>query len=318
MHSHLIRQKERLDHFFSALDPSAFDQALTFCAECQGKIILTGVGKSGLIAESIAQMLTSLGTKAVFLSPLNACHGDLGMIETHDRVILLSKSGNTKELLDLAWVLQQEKMAMMAWVCAEGGKLKQYCAKTIVLPLLSELCPFDLSPTTSSVVQLIFGNALAVALMEKKEFSRENYRKNHPSGTIGKKLLTRVEDVMLKGDCIPLCDEEDAIGEILVELSDKRCGCLVVKNRRGEMSGIFTDGDLRRALKNLPQDVFTTPVKTVMTADFLSIQPGSLAVDALKLMQRDAQKKISVLPVVENQRPIGLIRLHDILALGID
>lgn len=319
MHPKLQRQKELIDRFFCDLDPKAFDEAIQFFLDCKGKIFFTGVGKSGVVAENLAQIMTSLGTKALFLSPMNALHGDLGMIDHEDKVVMISKSGNTEELFSLALLLKERKIPMMGLFCNAQGKLHAFCQKVAILPIESELCPYDLSPTTSSVVQMIFGNTLAVALMEKKNFSINDYLLNHPSGTIGKKISLKVQDVMLQENFIPICYQDQNIQEILVELSDKRCGCLLVLDENKAIQGVFTDGDLRRAIKKQKEQVFTKPVKEFMTCNFLAIKPEATLIEALKIMQNIKEnKQVGALPVIDGDQLVGIIRIHDILALGLN
>lgn len=319
MHPLMLRQKTLINQFFDSVDPSMMDLALEAILKCKGNVLFTGVGKSGLAAELLAMMLTSVGTKAFYLSPMNALHGDLGMISEVDLVIMLSKSGNTEELYQLGLLLQERSISIMGWFCQTKGKLSKICTSLIHLPLDKELCPFDLSPTTSTIVQLAFGNTVAVALMEKKEFSKEEYQLNHPSGTIGKKIRLKVQDIMLQNADIPKCHVKQSIQDILVELSDKRCGCILVLDDEKNLKGIFTDGDLRRAIKQDQQKVFATNVEHYMTQEFLSISPDRTLMEALKIMQDDMSlKKISALPVTSDNQLIGLIRLHDIISLGLN
>ena len=318
MHLNFMQQQKNiLDYFFSNIDPNILDDVTEKILNCSGNILLTGVGKSGHTAELIATMLTSVGTKAFFISPVNALHGDLGIISPNDLVILLSKSGNTQELKNLALILKEQKIQTMGWFCSKDGYLNKLCDETILLPLQKELCPYDLAPTTSTILQLIFGNTLAVTLMEKKKFSLESYRKNHPSGTIGKKISCNVETLMITKKNLPLCSTYNTVQEILVELSDKRCGCILVLDEEKKLKGVFTDGDLRRAIEKDKEKVFSTPIENYMTKEFLSIQPNLSIIAALEVMQKgDQRKKIQALPVLENDQLIGLIRIHDILSLS--
>jgi len=250
---------------------------------------------------------------------MNALHGDLGMISNPDLVIFLSKSGNTEELYQLAILLKERKIPTMGWFCQNNGKLVKLCDTVIYLPLEKELCTYDLSPTTSTIIQLIFGNTLAVDLMEKKNFSLEKYYLNHPSGNIGKKISLKVQDVMIKSPMIPICSLQQPIQEILVELSDKRCGCILVFDEDKKLQGIFTDGDLRRAIKQDKEKVFTNPVQRYMTRSFLSISPTATLQDAIATMQNKIdQKQVGALPVMQEETLLGLIRLHDIVALGLN
>jgi len=313
----MLQQKNILDYFFSNIDSNILDDVAEKIFKCSGNILLTGVGKSGHTAELIAVMLTSVGTKAFFISPMNALHGDLGIISSQDLVILLSKSGNTQELKNLALILKEQKIKTMGWFCSKDGFLNKLCDETVFLPLQKELCPYDLAPTTSTILQLIFGNTLAVTLMEKKNFSLESYKKNHPSGTIGKKISCNVEDLMVTEKNLPLCFIDNKVQEILVELSDKRCGCILVLDKEKKLKGVFTDGDLRRAIEKDKEKVFSSPISKYMSQEFLSITPKVSIISALEMMQKgDQRKKVQALPVLENDQLLGLIRIHDIVSLS--
>jgi arabinose-5-phosphate isomerase len=314
----MVRQKELINAFFDQVEEQALERALATIISCQGNILFTGVGKSGLAAELLATMFTSIGTKAFYLSPLNALHGDLGMISSPDLVVMLSKSGNTDELFQLGTLLNERGITMMGWFCQQGGKLEKICKTVIFLPLQNELCPYDLSPTTSTILQLTFGNTLAVALMEKKNFTLEKYKENHPSGTIGKKMTLKVQDVMLKENDIPVCFAKQTVQEILVELSDKRCGCILVLDEQNNLEGIFTDGDLRRAIKQDQEKAFSNSIGCYMTKKYLFTDPETQLVQALHLMQEKSQKKVAALPVIKEDKLVGLVRLHDIVALGLN
>lgn len=317
MHPLLIKQKDLINSFFDRLDPQMMDLVIERFMNVKGNIIFTGIGKSGIAAELIAMMMTSIGTKAFYLSPANAIHGDLGMIADDDLVVFLSKSGNTEELYQLSLLLKARKVQLMGWFCHTNGRLSKICDFVVNLPLEKELCPYDLSPTTSSIVQIIFGNTLAVALMEGKNFSLEHYLLNHPSGMIANKIRLKVSDIMLQNTSLPICFSDQEIKEVLVELSDKRCGCLLVLNEEKQLKGIFTDGDLRRAISKDAEKVFNHRVDLYATQKYISTHPEASIVEALKIMQEhDQAKKVNVLPVLENEKLVGLIRLHDIIGLG--
>jgi len=310
-------QKQYLTHFFDHLDMDRSEAVLKACQSVRGWVVLTGVGKSGIVAEKIAMTLVSTGTKALFLPAMNFLHGDIGVIGSEDLVLLLSKSGETEELLDLLPHLKRRGAKTCAIVSNLNSRLASQADLAVSLPVEKELCPFDLAPTTSTEVQLLFGDALAIALMKSKGFSLQAYGENHPSGTIGKKTTMTVDDIMIHGNGIPLCKPEDKLVDVLVELSNKKCGCLLVTDDSLNLKGIFTDGDLRRSLQALSSNVLDRTLSEVMTCSALSVQKGTLAWDAMKLMQRDPKKWIMVLPVVENQKVVGILRMHDIIHSGI-
>lgn len=310
-------QRRYISYFFDHLDIAQIERLLQKCQQSRGCIFLTGVGKSGIVAEKIAMTLVSTGTKAFFLPALNFLHGDIGIVDKDDLVILFSKSGETEELLDLLPHLKKRDATTCAVVSNSLSRLALQADLSIVLPVEKELCPFDLAPTTSTEVQLLFGDALAIALMKSKGISLQAYKENHPSGAIGKKTTLRVEDLMIRGAGIPFCTPQDRLVDVLVELSNKKCGCLVVTDEQQVLQGIFTDGDLRRSLQTFTPAVLEKSIQDVMTRSVSSISKDALAWEALKLMQKDPKKWHMVLPVVEGQKVIGILRMHDIIHSGI-
>ncbi len=307
--------RELLEDFFQRFDEAEFERCLQIFSQVSGQIYFTGIGKSGLVAKQLAVLYTSLGTKAFYLSPQDAFHGDLGYISRGDLVFIMSKSGQTEELEELALCIKQKGAQLVAIVCKEKTKLHALCDHVVYLPLKKELCPFDLSPTTSTIIQLIFGNTLAVLLMQRKGFSLDSYLLNHPSGAIGKKIGLKIDDVMIKGFALPVCRGKDSIQSILVELSKKKCGSILVLNEVGSLEGIFTDGDLRRALEKKADALFSLPIELFMTRFPVVVQSGSSARSALECMEK---KKISVLPVLDQDQVVGLVRLNDLIAVGIN
>lgn len=317
MLKHLFdKQKRYLDYFFENINFEMAESFFEVCQQCEGLIVFSGVGKSGLVAEKIAMTLVSTGTKALYLPPSNFLHGDIGIISRKDLFVMVSTSGETEELLDLVPFVRRRHALLLAIVSNPESRLAKASDLSVFLPVQKELCPFDLAPTTSTVIQLIFGDVLAVALMQAKNFSLEDYALNHPSGMIGKKLTVTVEDLMIKGDKIPIAHPKDLLVDVLVELSNKLCGCLLVIDDNGHLLGIFTDGDLRRALQTQGGKVLEKPVEELMTASALWITKDLLAWEALKMMQRDPKKWILVLPVLENGKVVGILRLHDIVNVG--
>ncbi len=311
------QQQSYLNHFYQHLDQERAGAFFDACLQSQGLLVLTGVGKSGIIAEKIAMTLTSTGTKAIFLPPTNFLHGDIGIVSESDTVIFLSKSGETEELLSLIPFVRKRKAKTLAIVSNPQSRLGKICDQSIYLPVEKELCPFDLAPTTSTAVQLLFGDVLAMALMRAKSFSVDGFAQNHPSGTLGKKMTLTVEELMLKGQEIPISSSEARLVDQLVELSNKKCGCLLITDETQQLLGIFTDGDLRRALQNQGPGVLEMPLKQLMTHSPLSVEPQMLAWDALKVMQKTPQRWIMVLPVVQANKIIGILRLHDIIQAGL-
>jgi arabinose-5-phosphate isomerase len=306
-------QRQYLNQFFDSIDYIQTQKVFEMLLACKGVVILSGVGKSGHIAEKISTTFLSTGTRSFYLSPANALHGDIGFVSPEDLFLCFSKSGGSQELIDLLPHVQKKGAKTVAVVSAPNSKLAKICDLSIVLPIQREICPYDLAPTTSTAAQLIFGDCLAVGLMQVKQFSIGDFAANHPSGSLGRKITFKVADLMLKGADIPLCKPTDPLMDVLHELSLKRCGCLLVADQQGTLLGIFTDGDLRRAIQTKGPDALRKPILELMTALPKSISPEKLAIEAVQQMEEDPARLITVLPVLEQGRVVGLIRMHDIL-----
>ena len=236
-----LQSQSHLAYFFDEIDLDQLRMVVDHLLSCRGTVFLTGVGKSGIIAKKIAMTMNSCGVKAGFLSPLNALHGDIGIVSAGDTVLLLSKSGEAEELLSLCPTLRNKGASLVAVVSQENSRLAKACDLTIILPVAKELCPFDLAPTTSTVVQLLFGDLVAIALMRAKNVSIDSFVLNHPAGQIGKRLTLKVKDLMVREKSLPLCGPQALLGESLVELSNKKCGCILVVDEAMHLLGIFTD-----------------------------------------------------------------------------
>jgi arabinose-5-phosphate isomerase len=317
METLIERSRKYLDYFYLNIEPASWNQALDICLKTKGHIYFTGIGKSGFIAQKIAMTLVSLGTRSLFLDPLNVLHGDLGVVEEGDVVIIMSKSGFTKELLDIVPHLKKRKARLIACVSSKNSPLEQICDQGVYLPVEGELDDNHLVPTTSTEVQLIFGNILSTAIMNSKGVDLQLYAALHPAGSIGKKLLTKVEELMLIEAQIPFCYPDSAIKDVLFELTSKKCGCVLVTDKNRALYGIFTDGDLRRSLQNIGTEALNMPVSKLMSSQPTFIDKDKTAFEAKKTMQQDAKTWVNVLPIVENNQVIGLVRLHDILKAGI-
>jgi arabinose-5-phosphate isomerase len=310
-------QKKYISHFFDGIDLPRAEQMLQLLQGCAGTLFFTGVGKSGLIAEKVATTMTSTGTRAHYMPPVDALHGDLGSFSSKDVLIVLSKSGESDELLSLIPYVRNKGVTTIAWVSRPNSRLERATDHSMLLPLERELCPFDLAPVTSAAVQLLFGDILAVALMQSKRFTLEDYARNHPAGRIGKRIVMRVRDLMLTDHALPLATPSDTLGSKLVELSDKRCGCLLLTDDQNQLQGIFTDGDLRRALQTHGAAALDKKLSDLMTTSFRSINADALAWDAMQKMEEDQKRPITVLPVLDSGRVLGLIKMHDILQSGL-
>jgi arabinose-5-phosphate isomerase len=310
-------QRRYINAFFDQINIEKAEAFLQECLKCKGLIVFTGVGKSGIIGEKIATTLVSTGTKALHLSPTNFLHGDLGVMTSTDLLVMISKSGETEELLALLPFAKRRGVRILAIVSNANSRLAKDSDLSICLPVEKELCPFDLAPTTSTELQLIFGDALAIGLMKAKGFSIGEYAFNHPSGIIGKKTTMTVSDVMIGGESVPTCRPYDRLVDVLGELSNKKCGCLIVVDDQEKLLGIFTDGDLRRALQNQGADVLKEQMESLMTQSAIRVPQHILAWEAMKIMQKDPKKWITVVPVVNDEKVVGVVRMHDIVQAGL-
>jgi arabinose-5-phosphate isomerase len=313
----LKEQKSHLEHYFDHLDLNAVDQVVQECLRTEGLIVFTGVGKSGIIAEKIAMTMVSTGTKALYLPATNFLHGDIGILSEKDMLVLMSRSGETEELLNLIPFAKKRNTRLLAVVSNPTSRLAKLCDLAINLPFQRELCPFDLAPTSSTAVQLLFGDLLAISLMRLKEFDLSTYALNHPSGAIGKKTTLTVAELMYKGSQIPLARPGTPLIDLLVELTNKKCGSLLIADKQDNFLGIFTDGDLRRALQVQGPSALNLPIETLMTPCAFTIHQEALAWEALKIMQKDPKKFVMMLPVLEQGRVVGLLHMHHIIQAGI-
>lgn len=313
----LDKEREYINYFFDHLDAREVEGIVDLLAACEGVMIFTGVGKSGLVAEKIAMTMTSSGSRAFYISPNNALHGDIGIVSDKDVVVMLSKSGESDELLSLIPTLRNKQTKLVAIVNAPNSRLAKSCDLSIHLPLKRELCPYDMVPTTSMVIQMIFGDVLAIALMRLKNFSLDQYALNHPGGRIGKRLSLKVNDLMLKGTSVPTCSPHDKLVDTLVELSNKRCGCVLIVDEAKKLQGIFTDGDLRRSLQKHGAIALESSMGELMTKTARSITPHHMAWEAMKEMESDQKNAITILPVLDEQKVVGVIKLHDIVQSGL-
>ena len=284
--------------------------ALDRLAELPGRVVVTGMGKSGQVARKIAATLASTGTPALFVHPAEASHGDLGMIVEGDALLALSNSGETAELADLLDYAKRFAIPVVAITGHGGSALARAADVALTLPEHVEACPMGLAPTTSTTIMMALGDALAVALLERKGFSRDDYQILHPGGRLGRKLL-KVSDIMHGGSDLPLIDPDAGMADALITMTGKGFGCVGVVDKDGVLKGIVTDGDLRR---HMSQDLLAKPAGDVMTSDPRTIRPDALASEALRLMNARA---ITNLFVVSEGRPIGIVHIHDCLRAGV-
>jgi len=290
-----------------------FDIACQLCLDCSGKIIVMGIGKSGHIADKLAATLASTGTPSFFVHPGEASHGDLGMISKSDVVMALSNSGKTEEIVSLLPILKNMGIKIIAMTGDENSKIAIASDVHIDVGVEEEACPMNLSPTASTTAALAMGDAIAVALLEKRGFSAEDFAKSHPGGSIGKKLLLLVQDIMHTEEQIPIVQQDHKLALGLIEMSEKALGMTAVINEKDELVGIYTDGDLRRTLET-NVNIQTTLMREVMTKDCITIKPDLLAVKAVEIIQ---DNKITSLIVVKKNKIVGALNIHDLFRAGV-
>ena len=288
----------------------AFIAALDLLHDVKGRAIVTGMGKSGHVARKIAATMASTGTPAQYVHPGEASHGDLGMITPADVVLALSNSGETSELRDLLEYTRRNAIPLIAITSRAGSTMDEMADVTLLLPATPEACPMGLAPTTSTTASLALGDALAVSLLERKGFSPQDFQVFHPGGKLGQTLL-RVSDLMHKGDAMPLCAADTPMKEAILAITAKSFGCVGVQDGDGRLTGVVTDGDLRR---HMEFDLLNQPAGDVMTADPKTIRPQALAAEAVAVMNKYS---ITGLFVVEDGKPAGILHIHDCLRAGI-
>lgn len=291
----------------------SFVDACEACRNCKGKIIVMGLGKSGHIADKMAATFASTGTPAFFIHPSEAIHGDLGMIDKEDVVLILSYSGETEEIVSLIPIIKNMGITIIALTGNKKSKLSKEATINLNVEVKEEACPMNLAPTASTTAALAMGDAIAVALLEKKGFTKEDFAKSHPGGYLGKQLLLSLSDIMHEGDEIPIVYETDKVASGLIEMSEKALGMTAVLNNKNELVGIFTDGDLRRTLEN-KVDIQNTYMKEVMKKDPYVMSGETLAYNAVAIIQ---EMKITSLLIVKDKTVIGALNIHDLFRAGV-
>lgn len=292
----------------------AFSGAVDLIAKISGRVVITGMGKSGLIARKIVATMNSTGTPAIFMHPSDAVHGDLGMVRPEDVVICISKSGDTEEVVQLIPMFKRIGVPMISIIGNKSSKLGRESDFVLDASVEQEACPYDLAPTASTTAALVIGDALAITLLERKNFTEEEFAMFHPGGNIGKRLFLKVEELMVKGKDIPKVLNTASLRETILVMTSGRLGAACVVNPSGELAGIITDGDLRRLLqKNF--DFSQMIVADVMTENPKVIKQNTLAVAAIEEMENF---NITQLIVIDNaRRPIGMLHLHDLVKAGL-
>lgn len=294
----------------SSIDAS-FVAACHAMLACRGRVVTTGMGKSGHIARKIAATLASTGTPAFHVHPAEASHGDLGMITEHDLVLALSNSGETDEVLTIVPILKRQGNLLIAMTGKPQSTLARLADVHLDVAVAEEACPLGLAPTTSTTAALAMGDALAVAMLEARGFTDQDFARSHPAGSLGRRLLLRISDIMHSGEEIPRVGADSTISQAMVEMSHKRLGMTAIVDAENRLLGVFTDGDLRRALDDLEADLRTVPIREVMGRNPKTIGPEKLAGEAARMMQ---DHQISALLVTdEHGQLIGALNIHDLL-----
>ena len=293
---------------------ASFNEAVVLLAKCQGRVIVTGMGKGGLVGQKISATLSSTGTPSLFLHSAEAIHGDLGRVTKEDVVLAISNSGETEEVIRMLPLIKKIGAKLIALTGNVKSTLAKHSDVVLDVSVKKEACPLGLAPTASTTATLAMGDAIAVCLLKKKGFREEDFAFYHPGGALGKRLLLKVEDIMRKGPANPVVGEEALIKDVLFKITEARAGAASVIDKRKKLTGIFTDGDLRRHLETDGQ-LARRKVKDVMTKNPVTISKDRLASEALRILK---EKRIDELPVVDPKgRPIGMLDVQDLLKAGL-
>ncbi len=310
------QESEALRRVGQVLDNS-FVSALRSLFECKGRVLVTGLGKSGIIARKLAATLTSTGTPSHFIHPVEAAHGDLGIVRGADIIISISRSGNNPEVVQLLDNCRQFGMTSIAITANIESAMAHSSDIVLHTPVQSEACPLNLTPTTSTLVAMAMGDALAVSLIKLRGFRREDFALFHPSGTLGRSLLTTVSSLMHIGDELPVVNDHLTLGESLPEMVGKRLGGACVVDDAGKLVGLCVDGDIKRVLLEQPE-ALGLPISQVMNPRPTTVGPDELALSALRMMEQRAEGPVTLLIVTDGEnKPLGLLHIHDILRAGL-
>ncbi len=310
----LDTEARAITNLASQVRTPAFIDACKLMLDCRGRVIVIGMGKSGHIAGKIAATLASTGTPAFFVHPGEASHGDLGMITAADVVLALSNSGETAEIITILPIIKRLDVPLIAMTGNPGSTLASAATAALDVGVEKEACPLGLAPTASTTAALAMGDALAVALLESRGFTEADFARSHPGGALGRRLLLMIDDLMHTGDTVPQVGIDTRLSDALMEMTRKGLGMTAVVDGHGKLAGVFTDGDLRRAIDH-KIDIHNAPIRDVMTVNPKSVTPGKLAAEALLIMQ---SASINALPVVNvDNELIGALNMHDLLRAGV-
>ena len=305
-------EAEAINNIINNLDEN-FEYACQKIIECDGRVIVTGMGKSGHIANKIAATLASTGTPAFFVHPGEASHGDLGMITPKDLVLAISNSGETPEVLTILPIIKRMGVALIGFANAPTSTLAKISDVYVNIPVEQEACPMNLAPTASTTATLAVGDALAIAVLQARDFDESDFARSHPGGSLGRRLLLYVEDIMHRGDEIPTVSKDDSLSDALVEMSTKGLGMTAIVSDNNELLGIYTDGDLRRSLADKAN--VDTPIKEVMSPNPIAIKPDVLAAELVAMMKSDSINSIIVTD--EKNCVVGALNMQDLLRAGV-
>ncbi len=300
---------EAINELKNSLDEN-LTKALNLIENSKGRIILSGMGKSGHIAKKIAASLASTGTPSFFIHPAEASHGDLGMVTNDDVIIAISNSGESKELIDILNYSKRFGIKLIAITKNPESSLAKAGDVVLKLPNAKEACPLGLAPTSSTTATLVLGDVITTGMIERKGFSKTQFNERHPGGKLGS-ILQKVKDIMHTGDEMPILNENSGINEIILEMTSKRLGCVGFVNQNKELTGMFTDGDLRRCIS---QDLKNVKATDIMTKNPITIKKDIFATEAIKILN---EKKITNIFITEDKKPIGVLHIHDLLQKGI-
>ncbi len=300
----ISRQLDQLDE--------TFEQACQRILDCDGRVVVTGMGKSGHIANKIAATLASTGTPAFFVHPGEASHGDLGMITPKDLVLAISNSGETSEVLSILPIIKRMGVGLIGLASVPNSTLAKLSDVYVNIPVDQEACPMNLAPTASTTATLAVGDALAIAVLNARDFDEKDFARSHPGGSLGRRLLLYVEDIMRKGDEVPVINEQAKLSDALVEMSGKGLGMTGIVDSTNKLVGIYTDGDLRRTLAGkIDVDI---PITDVMTRNPITVKPTILAAELVSLMK---QERISGVMITDESGVIGALNMQDLLKAGV-
>ena len=291
-----------------------FVKAVNLIFESKGRVVFTGMGKSGLIARKIVATLNSTGTPAIYMHPTDAVHGDLGMVRKEDTVIVISKSGNTEELIELLYMIRRIGVSIIGMIGNSSSKSTSLCDVVLDVSVKEEACPHDLAPTASTTAALVMGDALAVALIEKRGFTAEDFALLHPGGSLGKRLSLKISEIMITGNDVPVVNLDTSLTDTIYEITSKRLGVTSVIDENGVLVGIITDGDLRRLLEK------TLELKGLTAKDIMTPNPKMVNKDFLAsfaLHQMESHNITSLMVTDETNKPTGIVHLHDLVKIGL-